>query len=121
MSKKKRVQPMSPSSPAPLSEQPEHLESMPPSLVTAQVPDGLVPAGQLPSAADVLAQLFPSEESDSRSAKFAPLSSRASMFVEENSFPYESPLAIPLPPFDPYSLGAELEAPLADRAVPPVS
>ena len=52
---------MSPSSPAESSEQvePLHLETAPAlNPVNSHVPDGLVPAGQLPSAADVLAQLL---------------------------------------------------------------
>src|ERR1700722_15291668 len=65
MGKKKKSHPASPLSPTPNSEQteasgPDSKEN--PKPVRAHVPEGLVPSDQLPSAVDVLAQLFPPEE-----------------------------------------------------------
>ncbi len=106
---------MSPSSPAPSAEQVEPLgleSAQQLSPVAVHVPEGLVPADQLPSAADVFAQLFPPEESGSRkkgsgSGDREPSPSLyPSISPEETSFPYESPL----PPFDPYSLNVEIDA-----------
>jgi len=106
---------MSPSSPAPSAEQVEPLDlesAQQLSPVAAHLPEGLVPADQLPSAADVLAQLFPPEEGGSRkkgsgsgNRELSP-SLYPSISSGETSFPYESPL----PPFDPYSLNVELDA-----------
>lgn len=111
---------MSPSLPAPLSNQAEplHLESVPPAILApVHMPGGLVPADQLPSAADVLAELFPSEENAGpKKGKSLSSSSSASMILEENSFPYAVAPVAPLPSFDPYSLSVNLEAPLVEGA-----
>ena len=105
---------MSPSSPVESSEhvEPLSLETSPVvNSVNSHVPNGLVPAGELPSAADVLAQLFPPDESGAgKKDKSSP--SHTSIFGEEDAFPYVSSL----PPFDPYSLSAEMEARLAEPA-----
>src|SRR5271154_2309534 len=64
--RKKRTQPMSSLSQTQLSErEPERPDLSAPEITEiprARIPDGLVPADQLPSAADVLAQLFPPGE-----------------------------------------------------------
>ncbi|HWF37548.1 MAG TPA: pentapeptide repeat-containing protein [Candidatus Acidoferrales bacterium] len=115
---------MSPSSPAPTSEQgePLDLETAPRlSPPAAHVPEGLVPADQLPSAANVLAELFPPEEScipnnGSSKSELTP-SLYPSILSEETSFPYK----LPLPPFDPYSLSPGTEGLLSESSPIPVS
>src|SRR5690349_19185275 len=118
MSKKKRNRQMSPSSNSPSSTtQAESLElgvaeSL--RLSDAEVPAGLVPAAELPSAVDVLAQLFPPEDDNSQKAA-GPASSKVATLPAD---PAANQLLLPRPAYDPYSLTSALEPqPTASAAI----
>lgn len=110
MSKKKRNRQMSPSSNSPSSTtQAEPLdlgvaESL--RLSDAEVPAGLVSAAELPSAVDVLAQLFPPEEKNSEKVA-GPASPEV---APEAADPPGNQLLLPRPAYDPYSLTSTPES-----------
>jgi len=83
-------------------------------LSDAEVPAGLVPAAELPSAVDVLAQLFPPEDDNSQKAA-GPASSKVATLPAD---PAANQLLLPRPAYDPYSLTSALESqPTASAAI----